>query len=199
MIKELIIAQQYCWTCVPPPSLPPPPPPPACRTASQVSNPSACRQNGAAYIVDGCSIPQQIANAVANGNRNDPVRGTVNFGSTAFGVEQGTISALQVARISLLPCNQHDRCYKTCGMTQSICDQGLRAGLDGVCARAYPNVMDCPNFMPPLNDPVRCATYALEAAKCAGTAILMEGSVALAGAPAFWSNQDRHCDCCNVQ
>jgi hypothetical protein len=198
MIKELIIAQQICYVCIPPPQ-PPGPEPPPCPRWSQVSNPAACRQNGVSFIVDGCSIPAQIANALAGGNRNNPVRGTVNFGSTAFGVEQGSILPAFVHTISQLPCNQHDKCYKTCGMTQGICDLGFGQGLNAVCTQAYPNVLDCQNFMPPLNSPIRCALYATEAAKCAFIAGTMAGAVALAGRSAYRENQDRHCNCCNAR
>lgn len=197
MIKELILAQQICYVCLPPPD-PPWLPTPGCPLASQVSNPSRCAQNGAPYIVDGCSIPQQIADVLAGGDRNNPVRGAVNFGSTAFGVEQWSIPATLAHHISQLPCNQHDKCYKTCGMTQSICDLGFGQSLNGVCARAYPSVLDCPNFMPPLNSPLRCALYAAEAAKCVFIAGSMGGAVALAGRSAYRQNQDRHCNCCGV-
>lgn len=198
MLKELIIAQ-FCYTCTPPPWLtppPPPPPPPACPTVSQVTNPALCRQARVSYVVDGCSIPEQVATVL--GDRNNPVNGLVGFTSTAFGVEQGTVHWLLVSNISSLPCNRHDRCYKTCGSSQASCDQSFGSDLRGVCARAYPNVVDCPRFLPPFNAPARCAQYQLESVRCSTIATAMTAAVALAGQPAFRANQERHCDCCNV-
>ena len=198
MLKELIIAQQFCYTCLPPPWLypPPPPPGPSCPRPSQVSNPSLCRQSMADYVVDGCSIPEQIVEVF--GNRNNPVNGLVGFTSTAFGAEQGTLHWTEVGQISSLPCNRHDRCYKSCGSSRASCDQNFGTDLRAVCARAYPNVVDCPRFLPPFNTPTRCAQYRFESIKCSTISTAMTAAVAVAGNAAFNENQERHCDCCNV-
>ena len=146
--------------------------------------------------MDGCSIPEQIVQVF--GDRNNPVNGIVGFTSTAFGVEQGVLPATSVNLISSLPCNRHDRCYKSCGSSRASCDQNFSSDLHGVCARAYPNVIDCPRFLPPFNAPARCAQYRLESIKCTSIAGAMTAAVAVGGHEAFIENQERHCDCCGV-
>lgn len=200
MIKELILAQQFCWACIPPPvTLPPPPSPPACPVASQLPTPHNCFQSMASYVVDGCSVPQQLAVATGT-NRNNPVGGTVGLYSTAFGVDQGVVPSSAVGSISGLPCNQHDRCYKTCGMPRSVCDGNFGEGMRQVCGAAYPKPTPfyCPWRQGPYNDPVRCPKYDLEAVQCQTVSALMVTTVTFIGNSSYEQNQDRHCNCCNT-
>jgi len=197
MIKELIVAQQFCWVCLPPPLSLLPPPPPSCPSASQLPSTHNCRQNGMAYVVDGCSIPEQLATMTGR-SRNDPVSGTVGLYSTEFGVDQGTIPAAAVGTISGLPCNQHDRCYKSCGMPRWACDGNFGEGMRQVCSTAYPKptAFYCPHRKGSGGDPFRCPRYDLEALRCQTVSGLMVSTVALVGNSAYAENQNRHCNCC---
>lgn len=191
MIKELIFAQQFCVACVPPWWVPPHQPP-ICYPPSEATVP--CRQSTAAYIVDGCSIPQQLETLTPSGNRNDPVGGRAGLRPTTFGVEQGVVPI--ASAISTLPCNQHDKCYKTCQSGQSVCDTRFGAELSSVCNSAYPSITLCPWQFPPLNLPAKCPQYLLEAAICGPIANRMRDAVRQFGEGAYRENQERHCACC---
>ncbi len=195
MIKELILLQQICPICVSPPTWPPPVENPQCGPVSQVPAPWLCRQNNAPYFVDGCSIPQQITNALFGGNRNNPVGGTAGLIPTTFGKDQGWVS--NAATISALPCNQHDKCYKTCNSGKAVCDEAFRVNLTGVCISAYPHASICPWNFPPRLQPAKCPVYFAEEALCRLIKDGMAGAVDIAGGQAYTSNQNRHCECCN--
>lgn len=195
MIKELILLQQFCPICVSPPYWPPPIENPQCGPVSQVPAPWLCRQNNAPYFVDGCSIPQQIVDLIFSGDRNNPVGGRAGFIPTTFGVNQGWVS--NAATISGLPCNRHDKCYKTCNSPREVCDATFQMDLTGVCSSAYPTSSICPWAFPPHVQPGKCPVYFIEEAKCRATKEAMAAAVRLRGGEHYTHNQNRHCECCN--
>ncbi len=194
MIKELILLQQFCPICVSPPQWPPPIENPQCRPVSQVPAPHLCRQNNAAYFVDGCSIPQQIQAGLGL-DRNNPVGGRAGLVPTTFGVDQAWVST--PAAIAGLPCNQHDKCYKTCNAGKEACDARFDTDLMRVCGTAYPHQFICPWQFPPNVQPGKCPAYFLERPWCATVSDLMVAAVRGFAGDAYTANQNRHCECCN--
>jgi hypothetical protein len=88
------------------------------------------------HEVDGCSIP--------TGNTqfflaDDPAASPVAQAPTAFGKEQGKVTA---KKILPLPCNQHDLCYQTCGASKTACDNAFYEAMFDVCLKAFP--LPCP-------------------------------------------------------
>jgi hypothetical protein len=78
-------------------------------------------------------------------------------------------------------CNEHDRCYSTCGADKDDCDEALKNDMSKECERAYPGFWNLSARL-----------------QCKAVAHAYEIALELAGGGPFEEAQDAHCfwECC---
>lgn len=81
----------------------------------------ACRSGSWEYEYDGCSLPPPVSRALGIADKDNPAGGR----DTHFGTR---------GRYGGRPCDDHDRCYQTCGADQAICDMAMLMRMNAVCA-----------------------------------------------------------------
>lgn len=133
------------------------------------------------HDVDGCSAPLGFA-------RNNPAASLFSQASTAFGSEQGMVSAGQV---NSLPCNRHDLCYQSCKSNKSGCDNAMHTRMDGVCSTAFPST--CPLAFILTGT---CPAYFIDRLRCFATSDAFFIGVDRRGSPFYKERQTQYCDCC---
>jgi hypothetical protein len=152
------------------------------------------------HDIDGCSIPDYLADPLFSGDRNDPVR--ARFGAellasnpTAFGKDDGIVPRSRIGN-QYLPCNRHDVCYQTCGSSQANCDQALYEDILAVCNKAFPE--PCPFRFDPLGN-LKCEVYLFQKITCESMAVKAYAGVAIGGKAAHEARQLDYCLCCKKQ
>lgn len=125
-------------------------------------------QSNRCHVIDGCSTPDWVVDDV-----QDPTAGELGRSSTAFGRDTDTGSTPErfpfgAPARDKLPCNLHDVCYQTCvddpgdrAEWKTACDDEMKADMDEVCRKAYPE-SSCP-FAPNL---VKCDRWRAEKSRC---------------------------------
>jgi hypothetical protein len=136
------------------------------------------------HEVDGCSIPTGNTPFFS---KDDPAASPVAQATTAFGKEQGKVTA---KKILPLPCNQHDLCYQTCGASKTACDNAFFNAMFDVCLEAFPLLCPYVNL---------CEQYADDRDTCFDWAEKYKDGVAIWGQDAYDERQEQYCTVVDIQ
>lgn len=149
-------------------------------------------QSNRCHEIDGCSVYLFEGGLSAKLQlRNNPMpnalfnQAPTDFGSGEVPPQEFFVHGLSPARP--LPCNYHDVCYQTAGLTQARCDGDMYSRMKAVCRRAYPST--CPYSGLEI---VNCPLYYAEREQCYATAAAYYGGLTAAAKSTFEERQDMY-------
>ena len=83
----------------------------------------ACAGGSWRFEYDGCSLPGWVTSRLGIADKDNPAGAS----DTRFGTP---------GRYGGRPCDNHDRCYQTCGSSRAVCDAGMLGEMLSVCRRS---------------------------------------------------------------
>ena len=83
----------------------------------------ACAGGSWRFEYDGCSLPGVVTSTLGIADKDNPAGGA----DTRFGTP---------GRYGGRPCDNHDRCYQTCGSSRAVCDARMLGEMLSVCRRS---------------------------------------------------------------
>ena len=152
-------------------------------------------QNNRCHEIDGCSVYTGEKDHVTQFFRNDPTafftfpqlhnQRSTEFGAGEVPPEEFYIHGNRPARS--LPCNLHDQCYQTVGLTQTHCDREMYVDMNTVCRAAYPATCPYTGIKS-----VLCPDWFFEKATCYDAAVIYFTGLGGLGGDAHTQRQSQY-------